>query len=97
MRLTQNKFEEWLKSKPPTAIVGHNRDCHDCPLANFHDEASGGWSVFISESGDGYRIDRGSGDRRLPWWANRFAHAVDGEADGKITASRAIAILERIQ
>ena len=93
MRLNRRKFEAWLKAKPPTAIVGHNRDCHACPLALFYQETSGGWEVVIFENGDRYMIDRGSSVRPLTWWANRFAFTVDGNADGKITAGRALEIL----
>ena len=95
MRLDRRKFAKWLEAKPPTQVVGHKRDCHDCPLANFHDDASG-WSVVISENGDGYRIDRGDGDRRLPWWASRFAMLVDREDSEAVTAGRALEILSRI-
>ncbi len=97
MRLIQNKFEAWLKAKPPTEVVGHNRDCHSCPLALFYLETSSGCEVVIFENGERYMIDRGYSTNRLPWWANRFAHAVDGDADGTITASRALAVLDRIQ
>lgn len=93
MRLNRTKFEGWLKAKPPTAIVGHQRDCHSCPLALFYQEASRGFEVVIFENGERYMIDRGYSTLPLPWWANRFAFTVDGDGDGQITAGRALAVL----
>lgn len=93
MRLDRTKFKSWLETKQPHEIVGENRDCHCCPLAHYYDAATGGHEVVISENGYGYRIDRGGGGKLLPWWAARFARAVDGEADGKITAGRALELL----
>lgn len=93
MRLSRSKFLAWLKAKKPGEIVGRHRDCHRCPIAQFYLEATGGHEVVISENGNGYRIDRGYGDRRAPWWAEDFMSRVDADWNGKITARRAIEIL----
>jgi hypothetical protein len=90
MRLVRSKFVAWLKARPPTEIVGGNRDCHSCPIARFYYEASGGCEVVISDTGDGYIIDRGYYQRRLPGWAESFVWTIDGDCDGKITAARAL-------
>lgn len=97
MRLILSKFKSWLKSKPPTEIVGKNRDCHSCPIALFYEEASGGCEVVISDDGYGhYIIDRGYSKKPLPAWAEAFVFLVDGNADGKISAGRSLEILGQI-
>lgn len=99
MRLDRSKFERWLKGKPADHIVGHSHDNCGCPLATFHQETSGGWEVVISSArnGYGYVIDRGNGDRALPAWADAFAFLADDGARGsKITAGRALEILQKI-
>lgn len=95
MKLRKHKFTRWLKNKQPTEIVGHNRDCHSCPLALFYCEASGGCEVVISynRSGFGYVIDRGYIRTRAPAWAERFMFTVDGDVNGKISAARALEVL----
>jgi len=95
MRLDRRKFRAWLAAKNPDAIVGRNRDCHACPIATFYCEASGGNEVVISKNENcDIVIDRGGGERLLPLWAERFVRRVDDEADGAITAGRALAILD---
>lgn len=99
MRLIRSKFESWLKAKPADEIVGHNRDCHACPLALYYAEASNGCEVVIASdrNGYGYVIDRGDGDRRLPAWADAFAFLADSEARGaQVTAGRALEIMGEI-
>lgn len=95
MRLIRNKFESWLKAKAPDAIVGENRECHSCPIALFYCETSGGCEVVISTSNSNgsYVINRGDGDRLLPWWADRFIFLIDGVTDRKISAARALEVL----
>lgn len=99
MRLIRSKFESWLKAKPAEEIVGHNRDCHSCPLALFYAETSGGCEVVISSHPNGFGnvIDRGDGDRRMPEWADAFVFLADSEGRGvPITAGRALKYLEQI-
>jgi hypothetical protein len=98
MRLIRSKFESWLRAKPPTEIVGDNRDCHACPLALFYEQASGGCEVVISSdrNGFGYVIDRGFGDRKMPAWADAFAFLVDGDVNDKISAGRSLEIMGQI-
>jgi len=99
MKLKRMEFERWLSSKPADHVVGSSRDNCGCPLATFHQEASGGWEVVISShpNGFGYRIDRGSGGRELPAWADAFAFLVDSSGGGeKITAGRALEFLAEI-
>lgn len=97
MKLVKQKFERWLQTKKPDEIVGNNRDCCGCPIAIYYAEASKGHEVSISESRqyDGYVIDRGWSKRPAPWWASQFIFKVDGEADHKITAARALEIVAR--
>lgn len=92
MRLDQSKFTAWLRSKPPTAIVGENRDCHSCPIALYYKEADGREIVIFDRYGE-YFIDRGYSTIRAPAWAANFIFNVDGEDDGRITAGRALEIL----
>lgn len=98
MRLIRSKFEAWLKTKKPEEIVGHNRDCHSCPIALWYVEATRGCEIVIFEDRNcgGYTIDRGYSKRPVPAWASSFIFAVDGEEDGKITATRALAVLGEI-
>jgi hypothetical protein len=97
MKLIRSKFESWLKSKPPTEIVGENRDCDSCPIATFYMAASGGCEVNISGRGDGnYTIARGYSKRALPAWASAFVSLVDGNDRGEISAGRALEIMRQI-
>lgn len=95
MKLIRSKFASWLAAKPPAEIVGHNRDCHSCPIAAFYKEASDGYEIVIFENANwgGYIIDRGYSRKPAPPWVERFIFHVDGEDDGKITAGRALEIL----
>lgn len=93
MKLDRSRFVAWLKGKPPTEVVGEQRDCHSCPLANFYEEASGGCEVVIFDRWGEHYIDRGYSTRRLPDWAADFVHDVDGEDDARITAHRALQLL----
>lgn len=93
MRLDQRKFRAWLSAKQPDDIVGHRCDCLTCPIARFYKDGSGGAEVSISESGNGYCINRGDGERLLPRWAAQFVYLVDGEKCTGITARRALELL----
>jgi hypothetical protein len=97
MRLIRSKFKKWLRAKPAESVVGEQRDCLSCPLALFYAETSGGCEVVISSHrrGYGYAIDRGDGERSLPAWADAFAFSVDSDGMGKITAGRALEVLEK--
>jgi hypothetical protein len=96
VRLIRSKFKAWLKSKPAEAIVGEQRECHSCPIALFYCEATNGCEVVISTGRNGnYVIDRGDGERRMPWWAYRFVFLIDGVEDSKISAGRALEVLAR--
>lgn len=95
MRLQKSKFQRWLRAKRPDEIVGHNRDCHSCPIALFYQEASRGCEVVIFEQWGEYIIDRGYLKSRAPGWAENFIFAVDGNSEGKISASCALEILAR--
>lgn len=96
MRLIRSKFESWLRAKPPTEIVGKNRDCHSCPIALFYEATSGGCEVVIYDDGDRHIIDRGYSKKPLPAWAAAFVFLVDGNADGKISAARSLEIMGQI-
>lgn len=97
MRLDQGKFVRWLKAKPSTEIVGNQRDCNSCPIANFYEDVSGGCGISIFDDGYGnHIIDRGYDRRPLPAWAEAFVFLVDGEEAEKVTASRALEILDTI-
>jgi hypothetical protein len=41
-------------------------------------------------------IDRGYIKTRAPIWAENFMFAVDGDADGKISAGRALDVLAKV-
>jgi hypothetical protein len=97
MRLDRSKFRSWLKTKPAAEIVGHNRDCISCPIAKFYHETSGGSEIVIFDSPFGdHTIDRGYSKRPLPWWAECFVATIDGDVNGKISAGRALDVLEHI-
>lgn len=91
MRLSKSKFIAWLRAKRPDEIVGVSRDCHSCPLANFHFEV-GNYEIVISENWGDYLVDRGFRKYPLPGWAAEFARAVDNYGND-ITASRAFDLL----
>lgn len=94
MRLILSRFEKWLKAKPPHMIVGENRDCHSCPIAQYYSEAAGNDLVIYQDGNTGdYIGDRGYYKKRLPYWAENFVCAVDGDSNGQITAARALAVL----
>ena len=93
MRLDRRNFIAWLETKKPDEVVGRKRDCILCPLGQFFREVAG-HDVVISENGNGWKIDRGNGDRSLPWWAGNFAFRIDGEITDKITARQALHHLE---
>lgn len=94
MHLDRRKFKSWLKAKSAAEIVGHQRDCHGCPIALFYEEASGGCEILIFDDGYGNHIvDRGYSRRQLPAWAEAFVFMVDGDAVEKISAGRALEIL----
>lgn len=95
MRLDRAKFQGWLKTKPADAVVGRQRS-PSCPLAGFYREASRGCEIVIFDRGGQHFIDRGYSTRPLPYWADVFVVAVDGEEAPKITASRALEILAQI-
>lgn len=96
MRLRVGKFRSWLKAKPAAEIVGEQRNCLSCPIANFYHEASGGCEIVIFDDGYGsHIIDRGYSRRPLPPWAESFVFLVDGDAE-EISAGRALAILAQI-
>lgn len=99
MRLIRSKFEAWLKSKKPAEIVGHNSDCHACPIALWHVEACHGWEIVIfSDDRHGYVVDRGYCRKPAPWWAVQFMHKIDGSGPrgAQITAGAALEILGAI-
>lgn len=99
MRLLRANFEKWLKAKGSDEVIGFRRDNCGCPLARYHADASGGREVVISSNewnGIGYVIDRGSGNRQLPGWADAFAFLVDGEPAIEITAGRALELLAQV-
>jgi hypothetical protein len=95
MKIELRKFADWLRSKKPDQVVGKRRSCTGCPVANFYSEATGGHEIVVSENGDGYRIDRGGGERLPPAWVANFFLAVDHEPTEKITARRALELLEQ--
>ncbi len=98
MRLDRARFEHWLAAKPPAEIVGDSRDCCSCPIAKFYCETSGGQevSIFDDTNWGGHIIDRGYSRRKLPDWASAFVFQVDSDGNGKITAARALEVLEGI-
>lgn len=93
MKLNRRKFQRWLEEKRPDEIVGHQRDCHSCPIALFYADATSGHEVVIFDNGDGPIIDRGYIKTRAPRWAAEFIWAVDGTQEPNITAARALGIL----
>jgi hypothetical protein len=92
--LTVHNFRRWLLAKKPDEIVGVNRDCHTCPVANFYSDTNGGWEIVVFDRWGEYFIDKGHEKRRAPAWAADFFAAVDGEQNGKITAKRALELLK---
>lgn len=96
LRLTQKRFVEWLKSKAPAEIVGESRDGCQCPLVNFYFEV-GRRSVSIFTDNFDYILDLGYRQkRRLPDWAQRFALEVDHSGLDRISAARALAIVNGV-
>lgn len=94
MRLDRRKFRAWLASKPLDEIVGENRDCHSCPIAKFYDEASGGCEIVVFDRWGDHFVDRGYSKRPLPGWASAFVFHIDGDSRGKVSAERALEVLD---
>jgi hypothetical protein len=90
---TLDKFEDWLRSYPPTAVVGAAATACSCPLANWG-EALLGAPTFVEE-GALYTHSR---DRNvcfdLTEICQRFAEKIDAFFDDEITAREAIEILQ---
>lgn len=98
MRLERAKFAGWLAAMPLGEIVGNRRDCCSCPIATFYCKASGGFevSIFDDPNFGGHVIDRGYSRRKLPDWASAFVFLIDRNNDDKITAGRALEVLNDI-
>jgi hypothetical protein len=93
MRLEQYKFEAWLKAKAPDTIVGRNRNCDSCPIANFYSDSGGGGIIIFERIGDGYFIDRGYDVRKAPAWVSNFIWSADDGEYREITARHALEML----
>jgi hypothetical protein len=94
MRLKRSKFKAWLQSKTPEQVVGRPGSLCQCPIANFHTEV-GGCEVVITDSSQGFRVDRGDGRRVAPEWAQQFILGVDEEKN-PVTAGCALEILQTV-
>lgn len=78
-------------------MVGQNRDCHACPIAQFYSETSGHEVVISSDCGE-LSIDDGDGDEPLPYWAARFVSEIDDiEQPATVTAESALSVLADIR
>jgi len=96
-QLNIDKFEEWLKEKPSTTVVGEPRCWAECPLANYLSE-----TLNIKAGVDGEEaccVDLDTHEHEdvyLPDWAEVFVDKIDKEETG-IEANKALKILNREQ
>lgn len=96
MRLLKREFRAWLESKPKRAIVGETWYWYDGPISRWA-------SVAIRPRLDGClrggtysrRAGLSEGPRRpLPKWVEDFAIRLCGLSESRITAARALRILD---
>ncbi len=90
---TLDKFEDWLRSHPPTAIVGAAATACSCPLANWG-EALLGSQTFVEEGVLYTYAGRKNVMLGLSEICERFVAKIDAFFDDEITAREAIEILQ---
>ncbi len=90
---TLDRFEDWLRSHPPTAIVGQAATACSCPLANWG-EALLGSQTFVEEGVLYTYTGRKNVMLGLSEICERFVSKIDAFFDDEITAREAIEILQ---
>jgi hypothetical protein len=90
---TLDRFEDWLRSHPPSAVVGQAATACSCPLANWG-EAILGCETFVEEGVLYTYASQKNVMLGLSEICERFVAKVDAFFDGEITANEAIEILQ---
>ena len=94
--LRRAQFKKWLEGKKPREVVGMKGMASSCPIAHYLEEKH-----YVYPSVTSINIRWGYGTRRegadTPRWAGAFIRLVDLATvpSGKITAQRALRILEK--
>ena len=94
--LTRAKFKAWLESKKPMEVVGIRQESLFCPLAEFLTKEYANDADCIAVGEDLIEMLK-DGDVRgftTPRWAIAFMHKIDASPVRRITAARALEILE---
>ena len=91
--LTKPKFRAWLEAKKPRAGVGTPGDNEYCPIGRYLSNEISSGDVLVN-----LQAIRGGGVAILiPKWCRLFIDEVDFSMADKITASRALRILDGIK
>lgn len=93
--LTYEQMEEWLKTKDPSDIVGRARMACDCPVANCVRELG---LMLFPFACDIHVRDQETRNRMpaLPW-QQLFIRAIDHMLLSKITAAKALMVLQSVK
>lgn len=106
---TKKAFKSWLESKKPKSIVGYTRDHTSCPLATYFIEINNSLTnkIEVEVTPDEIAFFEKSSSPNIcgsvfiknylpsPWMSN-FINQVDDDAAVKITAKKALEILNKI-
>jgi hypothetical protein len=90
---TLDRFEDWLRSHPPTAIVGQAATACSCPLANWG-EALLDSQTYVEEGVFYADVAHQPLVFNLTEICERFVAKIDAFFDDEITAREAIEILQ---
>ena len=94
-RLVRKEFKAWLESKKPWQVVGLRDRFTLCPIARFLHQEKGIEHPGVRANSYGYYTKNGNRrGRKAPPWAEGFIHSVDFGPNTRITAARALKILE---
>lgn len=93
-KLLRKAFIAWLRSKPPSSIVGRSNNCCYCPIAVYLATITKVESTNISVRDD--CIDLGPWVLDTPVWVEIFIQKVDALKISRVTAKRALTLLNAV-
>ena len=100
MELKQREFKEWLEKHKPDEVVGRERACLNCPVANYLKKLYEPRRPTIHVDGFVYRVN--GAPHQLPEWAKMFDDLICTRSvrlqtiNKKITASDALEVLAKV-
>jgi hypothetical protein len=95
--LSPDRFRRWLSSHRPRQTVGHRNAAVDTPMARFirHTVQETVWVTADPDGSQGEISDVHRRSAPLPPWAVRFTTLVLREPRNRISAARAMRLLQR--